>query len=55
MMERLAIVGAGIAGLAVAAEMLDDRAVTLIDRLPAVGALRWSVRHGISCISRYPD
>jgi hypothetical protein len=36
-MERLIVVGAGIAGLSVAAEMIDDRAVTLIDRLPAVG------------------
>jgi NADPH-dependent 2,4-dienoyl-CoA reductase/sulfur reductase-like enzyme len=37
MMERVAVVGAGIAGLAVAAELADARTVTVIDRLPAVG------------------
>jgi NADPH-dependent 2,4-dienoyl-CoA reductase/sulfur reductase-like enzyme len=36
-MERVVVVGAGIAGLAAAAELADDRAVTVIDRLPAVG------------------
>lgn len=36
-MERVVVVGAGIAGLAAAAELADDRAVTLVDRLPAVG------------------
>lgn len=36
-MERIAVVGAGIAGLAVAAELAVERAVTVIDRLPAVG------------------
>lgn len=37
MVERIVVVGAGIAGLAAAAALADDRAVTLIDRLPAVG------------------
>jgi len=36
-MERIVVVGAGIAGLTVAAEIADVRAITLIDRLPAVG------------------
>ncbi len=35
--ERVAIVGAGIAGLAAAAELAGERSVTVIDRLPAVG------------------
>ena len=37
MVERVAVVGAGIAGLAAAAELAESRAVTLVDRLPAVG------------------
>lgn len=37
MVERVVIVGAGIAGLTVAAELAGDRAVTIVDRLPAVG------------------
>jgi NADPH-dependent 2,4-dienoyl-CoA reductase/sulfur reductase-like enzyme len=37
MVERVVVVGAGIAGLAVAAELVENRAVTLVDRLPAVG------------------
>lgn len=37
MVERVVIVGAGIAGLAVAAELAADGAITLIDRLPVVG------------------
>jgi NADPH-dependent 2,4-dienoyl-CoA reductase/sulfur reductase-like enzyme len=35
--ERVAVVGAGLAGLVVAAELAHDRAVTVVDRLPAVG------------------
>jgi NAD(P)-binding Rossmann-like domain len=35
--ERVVVVGTGIAGLTAAAELTDDRAITLIDRLPAVG------------------
>ena len=37
MVERVVVIGAGIAGLAAAAELADERAITLIDRLPAVG------------------
>jgi len=37
MTERVVVIGAGIAGLAAAAELADERAITLIDRLPAVG------------------
>lgn len=35
--ERVVVVGAGIAGLAAAAELAGQRAVTVIDRLPACG------------------
>jgi len=37
MTERVVVVGAGLAGLAAAAELLPDRAVTLVDRLPVAG------------------
>ncbi len=37
MREHVVVVGAGIAGLAVAAELAGERTITVIDRLPAVG------------------
>ncbi|HYM83661.1 MAG TPA: FAD-dependent oxidoreductase [Candidatus Dormibacteraeota bacterium] len=43
--ERVIVVGAGIAGLATAAALGDGRSVTVVDRLPAVGgACGWDER-----------